>query len=332
MKRMLLCLLLICALVPLPAPATGLPRVGVCLYASRDTFIAGLAQALSRRAEGRADLVYHYAEGDQNRQNDQVLTLLKEGVDALVVNPVDRISAVYIIRLCRQHDIPVVFINREPLKEDLRTFARAYYVGIDPTQQGTLQGQAAANYFKQHPQADLNGDGIIQMVLLRGEPGHQDTELRSLYAQRALRGAGMQVEKVGEETALWDKALAQERMSMLLGALGNRVELVLTNNDDMALGAIDALKAAGYFTGGRFIPVLGVDATAPALEMVEQRSLYATVQNDAGSQALAALDLAVLLAARETPSPDNYPFDMHNKTVYLPSVVVTRETLEQQTP
>lgn len=113
---------------------------------------------------------------------------------------------------------------------------------------------------------------------------------------------------------------------MLLGALGSRVELVLSNNDDMALGAIDALKAAGYFSGGRFIPVLGVDATAPALEMVEQGSLYATVQNDASSQAQAAVDLVLLLAAGQTPNADNYAFPMDNKTVYLPSVVITKET------
>lgn len=329
MKRrlfaLMLTLCLVCA-VPQAVFARALPHVGVCLYSSRDTFIGGLGQEIRQRSQGLAELTFHHAEGDQNRQIDQVLQLIEDGVDALVINPVDRVSAVYLIRLCRQENIPVVFINREPLPDDLKTYARAYYVGIDPTQQGALQGRAAADYFKAHPEADLNEDGVIQMVLLRGEPGHQDTEMRSLYAQRALRAEGMLMEKVGEETALWDKALGQERMSMLLGALGSRVELVLSNNDDMALGAIDALKAAGYFSGGRFIPVLGVDATAPALEMVEQGSLYATVQNDASSQAQAAVDLVLLLAAGQTPNADNYAFPMDNKTVYLPSVVITKET------
>lgn len=300
------------------------PKIGLCLYSGKDTFISSLSNEIRAYMQGRADLDIVYAQSDQNLQNDQVLDMLKSGHDLLIVNPVDRTSAVYLIRLAKQYGVPIVFINREPLREDLDSYAGAYYVGIDPKQQGRLQGELAARYFRLHPQADRNNDGIIQLVLLRGEPGHQDAEMRSLYAMRTLADSGLKVEKLGEEVASWDKALGQEKLSVLLNSFGDRIECVLANNDDMALGAIDALKAAGYFADDKTIPVIGVDATAPALEMVAQGPLYGTVQNDAQAQARAAVDLAMLLASNQAVTPDNYAFLMENKVVYIDSKAISR--------
>ena len=112
---------------------------------------------------------------------------------------------------------------------------------------------------------------------------------------------------------------------MLLNSLGNTIECVLSNNDDMALGAIDALKAAGYFSGGLSIPVIGVDATAAALDMVAQGALYGTVQNDAPAQAQAVIDLALLLAEGQDVTPASFPFPMEDRVVYIESVIIRRE-------
>lgn len=100
---------------------------------------------------------------------------------------------------------------------------------------------------------------------------------------------------------------------------------MLSNNDDMALGVTDALKTAGCFSGGLSIPVIGVDATAAALEMVAQGALYGTVQNDAPAQAQAVIDLALLLAANQYVTPASFPFPMEDKVVYIESVIINRE-------
>ena len=113
-------------------------------------------------------------------------------------------------------------------------------------------------------------------------------------------------------------------MGQLPNSLGNTIECVLSNNDDMALGAIDALKAAGCFSGHLSIPVIGVDATASALDMVAQGALYGTVQNDAPAQAQAVIDLALLLAAGEDVTPAAFPFPIQNKVVYIESVIIKR--------
>ena len=319
MRRFLplfLCLLLL----PAAALAQGQAvTLGVCIYNGDDTFMASVLKVIQNEARGRATLSVCDGQNDQNLQNDQIEALLKSGVNALIINPVDRTAAIYQLQMAMQYDTPVVLINREPIREDLSIYDRAYYVGIDPKQQGLLAGRLAADYFLAHPEADSNGDGKMQLVLFRGEPGHQDAELRSFYAIRALQDAGVALDVLSEEVAMWERTQAQERMSVLLNAYPNRIECVIANNDDMALGAIDALKAAGYFSGGRYMPVLGNEATLPALEALLQGSLYATVSNNAEQQGSAALTLAMLLATGEAVTPENFPYQMEGKFVYINS-------------
>lgn len=305
------------------------PRIGACIYDGADTFMNSLWQELEKSAQDRAELVVYDSKNDQNLQNDQVESLLNRGVDALILNPVDRLAAGYLIEIARQRQVPVVFINREPLLEDLLLYDKAYYVGADGAQSGELSGEILANYFLEHPEADKNGDGVAQYVLIKGEPGHQDAELRTQYALKPLQSAGFGVEKLQEDTGMWQRQLAQNRMAGFLSAWGDRIECVIANNDDMALGAIDALKAAGYFAEGRFIPVVGVDATEPALEALRQGALLGTVFNDGGSQARAALELVLLLAGGEAVTAENFDYPItDDRFVWIPYRSVTLENID----
>src|SRR5690606_9195298 len=218
------------------------------------------------------------SQNSQPTQNDKVDLFLTKKTNALVINPVDRTAAGVIIDKAKAKDTPVVFLNREPLPEDMKKWDKVYYVGARAEESGTLSGQIIADYWKAHPEADKNGDGVLQYVMLKGEPGHQDAELRTQYSVQAIEDAGIKVEKVNEDTAMWDRVKGQEKMAAFLAANGDKIEAVLANNDDMALGAIEALKAAGYFTGDKYIPVVGVDATAPAPQALEQRDRKSVVQ------------------------------------------------------
>ena len=139
-----------------------------------------------------------------------------------------------------------------------------------------------------------------------------------------LKDAGFKVEKVAEDTAMWDRVKGQDKMSAFLAAHGDKIEAVLANNDDMALGAIEALKAAGYFSEGKFMPVVGVDATAPALAALKEGTLLGTVLNDAVNQGKATLLLAALLGSGEEVTADNYPYTITDgKYVWVPYQKVT---------
>ncbi|MCL2812111.1 MAG: galactose ABC transporter substrate-binding protein [Clostridia bacterium] len=325
MRRALCVFLLLCLFWPTSALAYRLPRIGLFVYNAEDAFMQTVCARVLEVAQGRAHVTLMDGANSQILQNDQVYQMLREGVDALIINPVDRTTAVYLTRAAMRYQVPVVFINREPLYEDLVLYDRAYYVGNDPRESGTMSGQLIADYFKAHPEADKNGDGIIQYVMLKGEPGHQDAELRTIYSVKALEAAGFEVQNLVEEPAMWVRALAQERMSHIIASYGNRIECVLSNNDEMALGAIDALKAAGYFTEGRFMPVVGVDATAQALEALKEGTLLGTVLNDAINQGNAILLLAV---AAITGDFSDYPYEIvDNHYVWVPYRIVTADTI-----
>lgn len=326
--KKLLCAALALLLLGAPALAEELPAFGVCIYDGTDTFMASLRLHLETYAQGKARLTVYDSRNDQNLQNDQVEGMLEAGVDVLIINPVDRLAAGYLIEKARKRQTPVLFVNKEPLLEDLLLYEHAFYVGADGAQSGRLSGEILAEYFLAHPEADKNGDGTVQYVLIKGEPGHQDAELRTQNALKPLQEAGFRVEKLQEDTGMWRRQLGQEKMAGFLLAWGDQIECVIANNDEMALGAINALKAAGYFSGGRFMPVVGVDAISQAIEALRQGSLLGTVFNDGEQQAMAAVDLAILLAKGEKITADTYAYPISGERfVWIPYQRITREEL-----
>lgn len=284
-------------------------RIGVAVYLQEDTFIGTLVQDLERLAQEREkeegikiNLNIVDGHGSQVTQNDQVDRLIALDYDILCVNIVDRTSAAVLIDKAQEADIPIVFFNREPVEEDLLRWEHVYYVGAVAEDSGVLQGEILLDYWnKQRERVDRNGDGILQYVMLEGEPGHQDALLRTEYAIQTLISSGVKVEKLASETANWDRTQASARMQQWIEQYGTSVEAVISNNDDMALGAIDTLISAKVPQEQRPL-IVGVDATAPALEAIENGTLQGTVLNDAQGIAKALLALSVALSSGEDPS------------------------------
>ncbi|WP_163193056.1 galactose ABC transporter substrate-binding protein [Clostridium thermarum] len=307
----------------------GKPTIGVAIYKFDDTFMTGVRNAISDAAKDVAKVEIVDSQNSQPTQNDKIDLFISKNVDALAINAVDRTAAGVLIDKAKAKDIPVVFFNREPLAEDMQKWDKVYYVGAKAEESGTMSGELIVDYWKSHPEADKNGDGVLQYVMLKGEPGHQDAELRTEYSIKAVEAAGIKVEKLAEDTAMWDRVKGQEKMAAFIASNGDKIEAVFANNDDMALGAIEALKAAGYFQGGKYMPVVGVDATAPALEALEAGTLLGTVLNDAVNQGKATLKLAEVLAKGQTPSKDNTGFDIvDGKYVWVPYVKITKDNID----
>lgn len=309
--------------------ATETPKVGVAIYKFDDTFMTGVRNAIQKSAEGIAAVDIVDSQNSQPTQNDKVDLFITKKYNSMLINPVDRTAAGVIIDKGKTANVPVVFLNREPLPEDMKKWDKVYYVGAKAEESGTMSGQLIADYWKAHPEADKNGDGVLQYVMLKGEPGHQDAELRTTYSIQAIEDAGIKVEKLAEDTAMWDRVKGQEKMAAFLGSHGDKIEAVLANNDDMALGAIEALKAAGYFSGDKYIPVVGVDATAPAVQALQEGTMLGTVLNDANNQGKAAITLASLLAKGETPTKDNAGFEItDNQYVWISYKKITKDNVD----
>ena len=209
---------------------------------------------------------------------------------------VEPASASVVIGKASAKKVPIVFFNREPDAAEMAKYDAAYYVGAKAQQSGTYEGEIIADYWKANPAADKNKDGKLQYVMLLGDPANTDAKYRTEFSIKAVEAAGIKTDALAQDTAMWQRGEAQNKMQPWLAKFGDKIEVVFANNDDMALGAIEALKAAGYFTGKKFMPVVGVDATPPALDALDQGTLLGTVLNDAKNQGKATFELAYSLA------------------------------------
>ncbi len=324
-------------LLLLPACAGGQEeddslRIGVTLYDQDDTFISSMSQNLEQlvqeeesRIGQKITLFISDSRHNQTTQMDHVDRFLARGCDVLCVNMVDRTGAAVIVDKAAAEGVPVIFFNRQPVDEDIQRWEKSFYVGASAQESGTLEGQLVAEAWTSEPERwDDNGDGILQYVMLEGEPGHQDALLRTEYTIQTITDQGIEVERLARDTANWNRAQAAARIASWLEEFGDQIEVVLSNNDDMALGAIDALKETGRPLKDWPL-IVGIDATAPALEAVEAGQLYGTVFNDSRGQAQAILDLAMALCHGEDPAGAVELVDGHY--VWLPYQLVTRENL-----
>lgn len=292
--------------VPRQKPETDTLRIGVAVYQQSDTFISALMQELEHLVQAKEasenikiNLNVVDGRGSQLTQNEQIERLIALDYDVLCVNIVDRTSAALLIDKAHEADIPIIFFNREPVREDIERWDSVYYVGAKAEESGVLQGQILLNtWLNENQRMDKNGDGILQYVMLEGEPGHQDAMLRTEYSVKTLVEAGVQVEKLASNTANWDRSQAASRMAQWMEQMGASIEAVISNNDDMALGAIDVLQNL-EIPKEQMPVVVGVDATALALEAVREGTLQGTVLNDAGGIAESMLELAVSLKQDE---------------------------------
>lgn len=307
--------------------------VGVAIYKFDDTFMTGVRNAISEQATvlgATADIVD--SQNKQPTQNDQVDAFLTKGMNAIAVNPVDRTAAGPIIEKAKADNVPVVFFNREPEAPDMQSYDKVWYVGAKAEESGTMSGELLVDYWKAHPEMDRNKDGKMQYIMLTGEPGHQDATLRTEYSIKAIEGAGIPTVQLATDTAMWDKVKATDIMKGFISSVGiENIEAVLGNNDDMALGAIEALKANGYNTGdpAKYIPVVGVDATAPALESMSKGELLGTVLNDAVNQGKATINIATAAAQGKEITKDNIGYEVTDgKYVWVPYVKVTVDNMK----
>lgn len=315
--------------------------VGACIYKFDDTFMTGVRNVMeSKKAELNVDLSIVDSQNKQPTQNEQVDTFITKGVNALAINPVDRTAAGPLVDKAKAENIPIVFMNREPEADVMESYDKVWYVGAKAEESGTMSGEIIAEYFEANPSADKNGDHKVQYVMLTGEPGHQDAVLRTDYSTRALKDKGWEGEQLASDTAMWDKVQATDKMKNFITAHTlDRIEAVICNNDDMALGAIEALKAEGYNTGdeSKFIPVVGVDATAPALEAMGNGSLLGTVLNDAQNQGTATINIAAAASRGQKVNKDSIGYEVTDadgnvvedgKYVWVPYVKVTKDNYQ----
>ena len=268
------------------AAASGSANVGVCIYQFADNFMTLYRTDLE---EYLKDMGYSVTivdgKNDQNTQTEQINTFLQQGVDVLIINPVQTTSAQTIVETVSPSETPIVFINREPDKSVLDSYAgKCCYVGADARQSGTYQGELI---LETETKGDINGDGVVKYIMCKGDPENIDAQYRTEYSIKALTDAGVKTELLYDYLDNWDQTAAQQDVERALSQFGNDIEVVFCNNDAMALGALQSIEQAGR-TVGKDIYLVGVDALKEAVQNVVDGKMTGTVLNDDVGQATAA--------------------------------------------
>ena len=273
-------------------------KVGVCIYQFSDNFMTLFRGELLSYMESLGftedNITIVDGANDQATQTNQIQNFITEGVDVLIINPVNSSSAATITDMVTAANIPLVYINREPDADEEQRWTddnmNVTYVGCDAKQSGTFQGEIIADLGLDT--IDMNGNGKIDYIMIEGDPENVDAQYRTEYSVKALEDAGFEVNCLDDEVGNWDQATAQQLVANALSQYGDDVEVVFCNNDAMALGALQSIQAANR-TVGKDIYLVGVDALSEALEDVIAGTITGTVFNDHISQSHSAADAAV---------------------------------------
>ncbi len=284
-------------------------EVAVFYYTYSDTYISSVRSALDSNLKAAGVKYQNYdANGNQTTQTEQVTTAIAKGATALIVNVVDTGSndaAQNIVDMAKAKNIPVIFFNRSVEESVVSSYDKCVFVGTDYEMAGHMQGEMIGNYLVENfANLDLNGDGKISYVMFKGQEGNMEAIARTQYgvedADAILTKAGKPAlsfydasnsnKYLVDQNGQWSSAAATDYMSTILAqyseANNNMVELVIANNDEMALGAISALQAAGYNKeGGKTIPVFGVDATDAAKDAIKNGTMTGSIKQDADGMA-----------------------------------------------
>ncbi|NLC96067.1 MAG: galactose ABC transporter substrate-binding protein [Erysipelotrichaceae bacterium] len=276
-------------------------KVGVSIYKFDDNFMTLYREEIESYFASLDDgntyeVTIQDGKNDQAEQTNQIDNFIQQGYDVLIINLVQSTSAATVIDKCADADIPCVFINREPEEADMDSYdgqdyeGKFTYVGADARQSGKFQGELIADL---EDKGDLNGDGVLQYVMVVGDPENVDAKYRTEFSiSQYGEVSGNDVEKLDEQRGDWDQAKGQEIVANALVKYGDKIEAVFCNNDAMALGAAQAIEAAGR-TVGKDIYLVGVDALDDAKDLVKEGKMTGTVLNDHVGQSHTAVDAAV---------------------------------------
>jgi len=304
MKRILLAL---AAAAVLSSPAFA-AKIGVSMDKFDDNFLTVLRNSMAEYARTVPGVTLHVedAKDDVSRQLSQVQNFIANGVDAIIVNPVDTSATAAITKAAADANVPLVYVNREPIDVD-KLGPKAAFVASNEAQSGTLETKAICKL--------LGGKGNI--LVIEGVLSNQSAVQRTKDVHEVIATpdcGGMKV--VAEQTANYDRTQGQNLMTNWLSK-GMKFDAVISNNDEMAIGALQAMKSAGLDT--KKAVVGGIDATQDGLAAMKAGDLKVTVFQDAAGQGKGAVDAALALAAGK-------PVE---KKVYIPFQLVTPANMDQ---
>lgn len=243
---------------------------------------------IQKNNEGKIIFNFYDAKFNKSTQIADINDKLNQGVDLILLDIVDIDDLEEVIKKIAQYNVPVLVFNREPSSIDvIKSYKKAFLVGTDSKQAGILQGKMITDAWNSNKQAiDKNNDSILQYIMLVGERFNQTSMDRSKYSILTIHQAGIKTQELASPILNWNTESAKSTVEALFLRYGNQIEAIISNDDSMAIGAVEALQKYGYNNGNesRVIPVVGVDGVPEVKELISKGFMLGT--------ALQAPDLA----------------------------------------
>lgn len=284
---------------------------------NRDQFLTTMEEGMKAKSkELNVNLTSQDVQNDTSKVIQFVESARNAGDDAVVVLPVDSETVPQIVEAAG--DMKVVIVNRAP--KDTSIFkGDLVFVGSNEIDAGTFQGEYLAKVLKD------KGEDTAKPIILLGTVGAENTVKRTESAKAALEKSGLKLKVVTELAAKWDRSEAMTMIQPLVTT--EDYNCIIANNDSMALGAIEALKAGGVKTTD--IPVVGIDATVDGLDAVEKDEMAMTVFQDAVGQGVGSIIAAInLLEGNDIAKGTDYATDKDNPNiVWIPFKPVYKENV-----
>ncbi len=308
--------------------ANDKPNIGLLIYSDKDPYIQIVTKYMKEYIGDRANLIIQNANNDQFTQNQQFNTLLADKVDVLAINLVVPAEVHYMLDQGEKTDTPLVFFNREPDVEALKPYNNAAFVGTKAEHAGILQGNLINKLWKSG-KYDTNKDGVFQYIMIQANTDNAESLARTEHSiYQAQKKHKIKLKQVGDTLlADWNEQEAYKDIKQIWPAFGDQIELIVSNNDSMALGAIKALNEHGYNLGNnkegsKFIPVIGVDAIPEAIKAIEEGRMSATVRQDGKMLAKATVDLLFnALENKDFLEGTHWQWDNSQKALRIPYAV-----------
>ena len=301
-------------------------KVSVFLLDFTDDFISEIRQNLEevqKENPGKVEYTFYDGKTNQAVQDEELDKVLREGTDLILMNIVDRAYAKTVIDRIKEHNIPVIFFNREPLTPvPIQSYSKALYIGTDATTAGELQGKMLIDVWNtSKAYIDKNGDNIMQYFMLQGEADNTEAIQRTKYSVATIEKAGIKTQQVSLKICNWREDLAYNATKSEFEKYKDQIEVIIANDDTMAIGAIKALQEYGYNKGdkSKTIPVVGVDVTPMAKEFIERQYMLGSVYQDARGYAEAMYTCGLNMIEGKSPiESTEYTLDNTLVSIRLP--------------
>lgn len=302
-------------------------NVAVLLYSFDDAFMQQIKQSLERIQEENIDKVrFTFYDGKNNMaiQNETLDSIIQGNTDLIIGNLADskESSVEEVILKVKQKNIPLILLQIDPkvVSNVSKYYDKVAFVTTDAKQAGTIEGQIIADLWNNNKKViDRNNDNILQYVLLKGEVDSNIAIDRSNYAISTINNSGIQIQELAQTNANWLKELAKNSIENLFLKYDGNIEAIISNNDDMAIGAIEALQEYGYNKGDKSkkIAVVGIDALPEAKDLVDKGLMTGTVIQDPRIYAQGLYTIGLNLLNEENPIKDTN-YEISEGVIILP--------------